>query len=170
MRLTLIVAMAENRVIGRGGKLPWHVSEDLKRFKRLTMGRPILMGRKTWDSLGRPLPGRENVVVTRQRGLRLPGATVVHSLDEALARARSLGADEAFVIGGAELISEALPLADRLELTLIHHPFEGDVLLPPLGDGWTEVAREERSQPAEGDQPALRFDFVTLERAGSGKR
>lgn len=158
MRVHLIVAMAANRVIGAGGTLPWHLSEDLKRFKRLTMGHPVLMGRKTWDSIGRPLPGRANVVITRQRDLRLDGATVVGSLGEALDVARRAGASHAFVIGGGEVFREALPLADVIDLTLIERDYEGDVRFPEFDRGaWREVAREHH----EGDPP---FAFVTLER------
>ena len=161
MRVVIILAMAANRVIGAGGKLPWHVSEDLKRFKRLTMGHPIIMGRKTWESIGRPLPGRENIVVTRNDAYRPDGATVSPSLEAALDAARAAGARTAFVIGGAELFRAALPQADALELTLLHQDFEGDVRIPEFDMGaWREVAREEREQ-ADG----LRYAFVTYERA-----
>lgn len=162
MRVVLIAAMAENRVIGVEGRLPWKLPEDLKRFKRLTMGHAIIMGRKTWDSLGRPLPGRENVVVTRQKAFAAPGATVVHSLDEALAHVRARGETEAYVIGGGELYTQALPLADRLELTLVHGTFDGDTRFPEYDAGaWREVSRE------EGQSEGFRFAFVTWERARS---
>jgi dihydrofolate reductase len=166
MRVTLIVAMAENRVIGVAGGLPWRLSEDLKRFKRLTMGHPMVMGRKTWDSIGRPLAGRESIVVTRQKGFAAQGATVVHSLDEALAHARARGAAEVFVIGGGELYRHALPLADRIELTEVRRSFEGDTTFPDLDPrAWREAAREEGEQPSThpGGAP-LRYAFVTLER------
>ena len=153
LRVTLIVAVAANGVIGNHGKVPWHIREDLQRFKRLTMGHPIVMGRKTWESIGRALPGRESVVVTRQEGYRAEGATVVASLAEALATR-----PDAFVIGGGEIYREALPLADRVELTQVHAVFEGDTTFPPLGPDWIEVAREEYPE----GQPS--FAFVTLER------
>lgn len=161
MRVHLIVAMSRNRVIGAKGGMPWHLSEDLKRFKRLTMGHPIIMGRKTWDSLPKqPLPGRENIIVTRQTDYRAEGATVAHSLDEALAHARTAGATDAFVIGGGELFLLALPVADTLELTRIERDFEGDTLFPELGEVWKETARE-----AHPDHE-LPHVFMTLERRG----
>ncbi|HUR69017.1 MAG TPA: dihydrofolate reductase [Candidatus Thermoplasmatota archaeon] len=161
MRIHIIVAAAENGVIGRDGQMPWRIPEDLKRFKALTMGHPIVMGRKTWESIGRPLPGRENVVITRQK-LELRGATVVHSLDEALAHVAAREAGDAFVIGGGEIYAQALPRADVVHLTRVHGPFEGDARFPPLGTEWREVAREARLQ----EMPErLRFDFVTYERA-----
>ena len=154
VRVTIIVAVADNGVIGSQGKIPWHLREDLQRFKRLTMGHPIVMGRKTWESIGRPLPGRESIVVTRQDGYRAEGAKVAGSLRDAL----DLAGRDAFVIGGGELYREALPLADRVELTRVHAAPEGDATFPPLGPEWREVAREEHP---EGAPP---FDFVTLER------
>ena len=161
MRIHLIVATASNGVIGAKGQMPWRIPEDLKRFKALTLGHPMIMGRKTWDSIGRPLPGRESIVVTRQK-LELPGATVVHSLEEGLERARARGATDVFVIGGGEIYRQALPLAQVVHVTRIHERFDGDVSFPPLDASWREVAREKRLQ--EGAQP-LRFDFVTYERA-----
>ena len=159
MRVHLVAALARNRVIGRGGKMPWHLSADLKRFKTLTMGRPILMGRKTWEAIGRPLPGRESVVVTRQAGYEAPGAVVVPSLDAALAHAKRAGAKDAFVIGGGEIYRLALPLADVLHLTLIDRDYEGDATFPAWdASAWRETSRE----PHEED--GLAYAFVTLER------
>jgi dihydrofolate reductase len=152
--LTLIVAVAENGIIGNQGKIPWHIPDDLKRFKRLTMGHPIVMGRKTWESIGRPLPGRENVVVTRQESYHAPGAVVVRSLAAAL-----VGRTDAFVIGGSEIYKEALPLADRIELTRVHASYDGDASFPRLGSEWREISKEAHS---DGAPP---FEFVTLERA-----
>lgn len=160
MKIHVIVAAASNGVIGKDGAMPWRIPEDLKRFKALTMGHPILMGRKTWDSIGRPLPGRENIVITRQK-LDLAGATVVRSLDEALDHARARGATDAFVIGGGEIYQQALPRADVVHLTAVHAAFEGDVRFPALGGAWRETARETRAQDAP---QALRYDFVTYER------
>ena len=158
-RLSLIVAMARNRAIGHKGKLPWHLSADLKRFKALTMGHHIVMGRHTWESIGRPLPGRVSVVVTRNRAYVAPGAIAVDSLGAAL----RLAADdsEVFVIGGVELYREALPLADRIYLTELPAEYPGDVFFPPLPpDEWRFGRREPHA--AEGDQPA--WSFVICER------
>jgi dihydrofolate reductase len=160
MRIHVIVAAAENGVIGRGGQMPWRIPEDLKRFKALTMGHPMIMGRKTWDAIGRPLPGRESVVVTRQK-LDLAGATVAHSLDAAISHCRARGASDAFIVGGGEIYAQALPLADVVHLTRIRATFEGDASFPPLGPAWRESAREPRSQVEP--QP-LAYDFVTYER------
>jgi dihydrofolate reductase len=162
-RVTLILARARNGVIGAGGGLPWHLPEDLAFFKRTTMGHPIVMGRKTWESIGRPLPGRRSVVVTRDRGFSATGAEVVHSLDEAIALCCT--AEEIFVIGGAHLYAVALPRADRLLLTEIHADFEGDTFLPaPSADTWAEASREEH--PATNTRP-FRFDFVDYRRRRS---
>ena len=142
MALTaLVAAVARNRVIGLANRLPWRLPEDLRRFKRLTMGAPVIMGRKTRESLGRPLPGRRNIVVTRQREATWEGCVVAHSLDAALALAGD--AAEAFVIGGAELYAQALPRADRLYLTLIDADYAGDAWFPEFDAAvWREVARE----------------------------
>ena len=140
--LSLIVAASRNGVIGAGNKLPWHLPADLKRFKQLTMGHPILMGRKTFESIGKPLPGRTNIVITRQEGFQACGATVAHSLEEALQICE--GQEEVFVIGGAEIYKQALPLADRIYLTRVDADFEGDTFLPALDPArWKETAREE---------------------------
>jgi dihydrofolate reductase len=158
-RVSLIVAMARNRVIGRDGKLPWRLPADLQRFKVLTMGHHIIMGRHTWESIGRPLPGRASVVVTRNKAYVAAGATVVGSLAAALRVAST--DSEAFVIGGGELYREALPLADRIYLTELVGEYSGDVFFPPLSqDEWRAGPREHRA--AEGDQPA--WQFVVYER------
>lgn len=162
MRVSLIVAMAANRVIGRDGDLPWRLPADLRFFKRVTMGHHLVMGRKTWASIGRPLPGRTMVVLTRDAGLEIPGVHVVHGLADALALARAAGDSEAFVIGGAEIFARALPLADRLYLTRIHADVEGDVRFPDFDESaWIEVAREEH---AADEDHALSFALCTLER------
>jgi dihydrofolate reductase len=138
-RLSLIVAMARNRVIGANGAIPWHLPEELKRFKSVTMGHHIIMGRKTWESIGRPLPGRTTVVVTRQRGYHAAGAKVVHSLDEAVAA--SGNDSEIFVIGGAELYAHALPRAHRLYLTTVDTEIPGDTAMPAFDtDDWRELS------------------------------
>jgi dihydrofolate reductase len=140
-RLSIIVAMARNRVIGARGLIPWHLPGELERFKRITMGHHVVMGRKTWEAIGRPLPGRTSVIITRQSGYRAPGAMVVHSLDEAIAACR--GDDEIFVIGGAEVYAQALPRAGRLYLTVVEADVEGDTRMPELDAGsWCETATQ----------------------------
>ena len=157
--MTLVVARATNGVIGRDGTLPWRISADLKRFKRLTMGSAMIMGRRTFDSLPGLLPGRRHIVLTRDRDWSGAGAEVAHSVEEALAFA---GNEPVSVIGGAEIFELFLPRADRLELTEVHGEIPGDtVMADPRTDGiWREVSREDHA--AEGDTPA--FSFVTLER------
>ncbi len=158
-RVNLIVARSRGGVIGRGGTLPWHLPEDLRHFKRITMGYPLVMGRLTWESIGRPLPGRRSIVVTRNPGWRAPGAERAASLEQALAMCE--GSAEAFVIGGAQLFAQALPLARRLFLTEIDADFEGDTWCPPIPlAGWRETSRE-HLEPAPGRPFGV--DFVTLE-------
>lgn len=145
--ISLIVAMATNGVIGAGQRIPWRLPDEQQLFKRLTMGHHLVMGRKTHESIGRLLPGRTTIVVTRQPDYRVPGATVVHSLDEALAAAAA--DDEVFVIGGAALFAAALPRAHRLHLTVVDAAPEGDVFMPAIDlDGWREVARETHAADA----------------------
>jgi dihydrofolate reductase len=159
-RICLIAAIAANRIIGRDNALPWRLPADLKRFKALTLGHPVVMGRKTYASIGRPLPGRRNLVITRNRGYSAPGCEIVHSLDAAIAACR--GAQEIFIIGGAELYRESLPLAHSLEFTEIHAAFEGDATFPQFAlERWREAAREIHSN--EAGIP-FRYDFVRYER------
>ncbi|HQV90896.1 MAG TPA: dihydrofolate reductase [Phycicoccus sp.] len=154
-RVTLIAALGRNRIIGRDGTMPWHLPEDLKHFKALTMGHPMVMGRKTFDSIGRPLPGRRSIVITRDREWRVPGVEVAHSFDEALDLAGP--ADRVFVIGGGEVYAVALPFADHLELTEVDAEPEGDTWFPEWDPAqWREVARDQRDG----------YAFVSLERAG----
>lgn len=158
-RIYLVAAVAANGMIGAGGRIPWHLPEDLKHFRSLTLGHAVIMGRRTWESLGKPLPGRENIVVTRRRGYEAPGASVAGSLEAALA----LCQDEpvVFVIGGAELYAAALPLAHGMVITEIHRDYEGDVRFPEWDRaGWRETQR--KPQTGAG---GLRFDFVLYERA-----
>ena len=158
-RIAIVAARDRNGVIGRGNRLPWHLPDDLRHFKRLTLGRPIIMGRRTWESLPGPLPDRTHVVVTRDPTYRADGAVVVNSLDAALAAA---GGDEVLVVGGAELYALALPRATRLYLTLVDAEVEGDVFFPALDPReWREVAREPHAADA---RHAFPFAFVTLER------
>jgi dihydrofolate reductase len=148
MSLALIVAMAENGVIGHRGRLPWHLSTDLRRFKRLTMGHHLLMGRKTFESLGRLLPGRTSVIMTRQPDLQIPGALVAADLDSALELCRA--DDQVFVIGGGQIYSLALPYADRLYLTLVHGQFLGDTYFQFDESHW-QLVEETRFQASERD-------------------
>ena len=164
MDLILVAAVARNGVIGRDGALPWHLPDDLRRFKRLTVGKPVIMGRKTFESIGNPLPGRHNIVLTRDPAWRAEGVTVVPNLAEAVAaggldpRARAEGL---FIIGGASLYAEALPSATRLELTEVAAEPAGDTHFPAFDRGrWREIFRE--AHAASGDQPG--FAFVTLVR------
>ncbi|WP_207455680.1 dihydrofolate reductase [Azospirillum sp. SYSU D00513] len=162
MRISLVVAAARNGVIGREGTLPWSLPGDLKRFKELTMGKPMLMGRRTWESLPRrPLPGRVHHVVSRGTppGER-DGAHWHASLSDALAACRAAGVPELAVIGGAEVFRETLPLADRVHLTRIEQEVPGDTLMPPLGDGWTVAA----TGPLLHEN-GLDFRYVDYERA-----
>jgi dihydrofolate reductase len=158
--LSLICAVARNGVIGRGGRLPWYLPDDLAHFKRTTLGHPVIMGRRTWESLARALPGRRNLVVTRTRGYRAEGAEVFDSLDAALA-ACGPGSDP-LVIGGAELYAAALPRAQRIHLTRVHADVEGDTCFPPFAEGdFVELERIEH--PADA-RHAFAFSIVTLER------
>jgi len=160
-QVTLVVAAARNGVIGIDGRLPWHLPADLKRFKALTMGKPMIMGRKTFDSLPGLLAGRRHIVLTRDATWRADGAEPVRDLAQALAAAGpDSAAVEAMVIGGAEIFALALPLATRIELTEVDADIPGDTHLPPLGAGWRETARE--AHAPSGDRPG--YAFVTLER------
>jgi dihydrofolate reductase len=160
--LTLVVAVADDGAIGLRGALPWRIPEDLKHFKNATMGHAIIMGRKTWDEVGRPLPGRRNLVVSRQAGLTLDGAEVCGSLEEAVRRARETD-PEPCVIGGSALFAEALPLATKILLTEVHRDVEADTFFPPFDrTEWRETAR--RQGETEG------VEFVTLERVGQVPR
>jgi dihydrofolate reductase len=159
-RLTLIVARARNGAIGHAGTLPWRLPEDLAFFKRTTMGHPIVMGRKTWDSIGRPLPGRRSIVVTRNTAFTAPGAEVVGTLDAALKAAGDV--PEVFVVGGSELYASAMPRADRLIITEIDQDFDGDTLFPaPDPRDWVAVGRE--APPPAPNRP-FAFGWVTYHR------
>ena len=157
MSLSIIVAMAHNRTIGVNNALPWRCPEDLRHFKALTMGHHMIMGRKTFDSIGKPLPGRTTVIVTRNRDLKIDGCIVAHSLPEAIATCA--GDEEIFIVGGAELYAQALPLADQLYVTEIQQEVAGDAHFPAFEkSSWREVSREIRSQVTP--QP-LSYHFVT---------
>ncbi len=171
MLLSLIVAVAENGVIGKDGGLPWRLSSDLKTFRRLTMGKPIIMGRRTFQSIGKPLDGRDNIVVTRDPNFEAPGVSVADSVADALTLARVMartrGADEIMVIGGADIYKVALPAADRIYLTRVHASPEGDRYFPELpSEDWREVCREALPQ---GDRDAHPSTLIVLERKESGQ-
>ena len=163
MKISIIVAMDKNRLIGKEGTIPWRLPADLKHFKRTTMGHPIIMGRKTYQSVGRPLPGRDNIVITRQAGFQAPGCRVAESLDDALNQAREAdGAEESFIIGGAEIYAAAIDLADRLYLTEIDHGFDGDVHFPEIPmNQWRLLERE--TYEADRSNP-YRFTISILDR------
>jgi dihydrofolate reductase len=160
MHISAIVAMSENAVIGKENKLPWHLPADLAHFKKLTMGKPILMGRKTFESIGRVLPGRCNVIISRDENFNAPGCVVASSIDTALASVSY--ADEVFVIGGAALLQQMLPVVERLYLTIIHHEFEGDVFFPDIDLlEWNAIDRKDH-EPDEANPYS--YSFITLER------
>jgi len=162
VKLALVVAAAENGVIGNANQLPWHLPDDLRRFKELTLGGPMVMGRKTFDSIGRPLPGRTSIVVTRQAGLRIDGCIVVNSLDEALVAAGEV--PEVALIGGEELFRHALPRADIIHLTRVHADVPGDTFLPPL-DPLQWHAYVLATHPADA-RHAYAFSYIEMTRVG----
>ena len=158
--ISIIVAASTNNVIGREGDLPWKLSDDLKRFKRLTMGKPIVMGRRTWDSIGRPLPGRQNIVLTGQAGFNAPGCDVVTSPAEALAAAAN--ANEIMIIGGSQVYALFLPKASRLYLTRVHAEIDGDAYFPDIDAGQWRLVDSEAHEPDDVNQFA--YEFRTYER------
>jgi dihydrofolate reductase len=161
--VSIIAALAENGVIGRDNSLPWHLPADLRHVRRLTTGHHIILGRKNYESLRKPLPDRVNVVVTRNREYDAPGCVVVHSFQEALTRCQ--GDSEVFIFGGAELYAQALGLANRMYLTLVHARIEGDTYFPEFNwNDWRELARERHE--ADGKNPYA-YSFITLERAAA---
>ena len=162
--LSILVAMASNHVIGNNNQLPWHLSADLKHFKALTMGHNIIMGRKTYESIGKPLPGRINVIVTHQNNYQIDGATVVNSVDEAIeVSIDDKNSDrQSFIIGGAELYQQTLPLCQHMYITEIQQEFTGDTFFPKFDpDEWSEISREKHIP--EDSQP-LEYHFVVLDR------
>ncbi|NBB18351.1 dihydrofolate reductase [Runella sp. CRIBMP] len=164
MLISLIVAAAQNGVIGRDNQLIWHLPDDLKQFKRLTTGYPIIMGRKTFDSIGKPLPNRTSIVITRNQDWQFEGVIVVNSVNKAIEAARQTGTDEAFVIGGAEVYKMTLPVADKIYLTEVKAEFEGDAYFTiPNKEKWQEISRVSH---ATDEKHAIAFDFVELVRQG----
>jgi dihydrofolate reductase len=158
MKISLIVAMASNRIIGNQGQMPWHLSADLKKFKKITTGFPVVMGRKTYQSIGRPLPNRTNIIISRDFDYAPDGCLVFNDLNNALTHACQL-ANEVFIIGGATLYETLLPVADTLYITQIHQEFAGDTWFPAFdGNDWLEVAREDIH-----DDPDVAFDYSFLQ-------
>ncbi|UII54525.1 dihydrofolate reductase [Cytobacillus spongiae] len=159
--ISLMWAMDENRVIGKDNQLPWHLPEDLKFFKRTTMGHPIAMGRKTFESIGKPLPGRENVIITRNQNYEQEGCKILHSIEELLHYSQTQ--NELFIIGGAEIFREALPYADRLYLTQINHSFDGDTFFPSFDrNEWKLVSKE---KGIKNEQNPYDYEFQIYEKA-----
>ena len=166
MKIVLVAAVSENNVIGRGGKLPWRLKSDLQHFRYVTLNRPVIMGRKTFESIGKPLKGRTNIVLTRDLGLIAPGTVLATSLDAAFAVARQdavkRGVDEIMVIGGSDVFADTLPLAARLEITRVHASPQGDALFPPIDPAlWREVARRRHARGPDDDAD---FTVLTYER------
>ncbi|MBI1286708.1 MAG: dihydrofolate reductase [Flavobacteriales bacterium] len=156
--ITIIVAADENNVIGKDNDLIWHLPDDLKFFKQKTSGHPIVMGRKTYESVGRPLPNRTNIIITRDKGFQAEGCVVVNALDEALSVAKD---DEIFIVGGAEIYKQAFPITDRIYLTRVHGTFDGDRFFPELGNEWKEV--ESVLHPKD-EKHVCAFTFKTYEK------
>ncbi|MDP0588366.1 MAG: dihydrofolate reductase [Candidatus Endonucleobacter bathymodioli] len=166
MKVAIIAAVAENNTIGMKNKMPWHLPGDLKYFKTVTMGKPIIMGRKTFESLGKPLPGRVNIVISRDESYYHEDIRVVHSLSDALSLAVEIattdGVDELIVIGGAEIFRQALPQAERLYLTRVHHSFEGDAFFPDFDDSqWQESSREDK---CTDETSHLTYSYLVMDR------
>ena len=164
MKISLIVAMASNRVIGNNNLMPWHLSADLKKFKKITMGSPILMGRKTYESIGRPLPGRTNIIISRNPEYQQDGCLVFNDIETAIKKGCE-SAGEIFVIGGSDLYEAILPIADALYLTIIDKEFQGDTFFPDIDlNDWSEVERENIYDDPDA---AFSYSFLKLEKANS---
>jgi len=160
--LSAVVAMSDNRVIGRDNQLPWHLPADLQHFKAITTGHPILMGRKTYESIGKPLPNRTNLILTRDQAFIVPGAIVIGSLEAALEECNKLAAPELFVIGGAQIYAQLLPRINRIYLTLVHATIQGDTYFPALSsDDWEELSREHHEPDAKN---AYAYSFILFQR------
>lgn len=155
--INIIVAISKNRVIGNDNKLIWSLPSDLKRFKQITTGNTVVMGRKTYESIGKPLPNRRNIIITRNSDYKVEGCEVVNSLEEAL----MLCNNECFIIGGGEIYKQSLPLADKLYLTVINEDFDGDTYFPEIGDDWVKVSREDHEPD---DKNKHRYSFIEYEK------
>lgn len=160
--LKILVAFDENRVIGKNNALIWHLPADLKRFKALTTGHVIIMGRKTFESIGRPLPNRTTIVISRQHDLKIEGVILAHSVEEAILKAKSISRDDIFIVGGAEIYQLSLPLADQILVTQLHDIFEGDAFFPEISPAIWEVTEQERGVTDE--QNAYQFSYITYAR------
>lgn len=162
MLLSIIVAVSENGVIGLNNQLIWRLPDDLKRFKKLTLGHPMIMGRKTFESIGKPLPGRQSIIITRDKNFSFEGTIVVHSLDDAIVEAKKTGTDEAFVIGGGDIYNQVQKVSDKLYITEVHTETEGDTFFKIENpDLWEEVAREKH---LSDEKHEFSFDFVDFRR------
>ena len=160
--LAIVVAAAENNVIGKDNDLIWHLPADLKHFKSLTMGHPMIMGRKTFEAIGKPLPGRTSIIITSQKDYQAEGCVVVHSLEEAIAKGRELDAEQVSIIGGANVYQQALPLADKVYLTRVHASFEGDAFFPELPEDMWQVVEQEHHELDEKNKYS--YTFLTMKR------
>ena len=156
--ISIIVAIARNYTIGSANSMPWHLPEDFRHFKQVTMGKAVIMGRKTYESIGRPLPGRRNIVITRNTDLRIEGCEMATSLDEAIALCDPT--EENFIIGGGEIYRQAMPIADKLYITHIDAEFEGDTRFPNIGPEWREISREEFPCGEKFPHPFAFVDYV----------
>ncbi len=156
--ISLIAAIGENRVIGNKGKIPWHIAEDFKRFKRLTQGHAVIMGRKTYESIGKPLPNRTNIVITRDPQFKIENCVVVNSLNDAIIQAKHLSPGEIFIIGGGQVYDQAIRLADKLYLTIVKGNFPGDAYFPAFSDFPKKTYSE------KGKSGEYEYEFVELER------
>ena len=167
MRICIVVAMAENRTIGRAGDLPWRISADLKQFKELTVGHPVIMGRNTFQSIGRPLADRTNIIITRNREFETDGAEITHSLDSALDLGRDIaihnGVDDVMVAGGGAIYAIAMAEANRVYMTEVHRAYDGDTVFPELDEDIWHVVSRERHEPETPDEPA--FSFVVIDKS-----
>lgn len=169
LRLSILVAMARNRVIGQDNRLPWHLPADLKHFKSLTTGHIIIMGRKTYESIGRPLPGRTNIVITRQKNFKAIGATIVHSVENALQACKQVSTlnQEHFIIGGAEIFQQTLKICQRMYITEIQRDFEGDTFFPEFDpNDWKETQRDKHYSDQDNN---IEYHFIVLDRKPSFK-
>ena len=161
MKISLIVAMASNRVIGLNNQMPWHLSADLKKFKKITLGSAVLMGRKTYESIGRPLPGRTNIIISRNPDYRQDGCRVVNTIESAV-KTGCASADEIFIIGGSDLYKATLPIADTIYLTMINKAFDGDTFFPDLAmQDWAEAERDDINDDPDA---AFSYSFLKLDR------
>lgn len=158
LKISLIAAISENRVIGKDNALLWHISEDLKRFKELTKGHPVIMGRKTYESIGRLLPNRKNIIITRDVDYKLEGAVIVNSLEEALRQAQSISTDEIFIIGGGQIFEQAIQIADKLYLTIVHTTIEGDTFFPDYSQFSKVISKKDSSNEE------FSYTFLDLEK------